>query len=103
MAWSLNYATREFLSVSFDGVSYPQTGWYFRDGNGASPGGVANAADLLQIWLQPYDNNDHYRVDNIIISATPVPLPAAAWMGLVLCGCVGGVGTLRRKLRKPRA
>ena len=100
VAWMLNYDTRQFLNVSFDGVDYPQTGWYFNDSNGPTPGGFAAAADLLRMWLQSYDNNDNYRLDNIVVTALPVPLPAGAWLGLVLLGGIGGVGMIRRKLRR---
>ena len=100
VAWMFNYDTRQFLNVSFDGVDYPQTGWYFNDSNGPTPGGFAAAADLLRMWLQSYDNNDNYRLDNIVVTALPVPLPAGAWLGLVLLGGIGGVGMIRRKLRR---
>ena len=38
-------------------------------------------------------------VQQLVSPATPVPLPAAAWMGLSLLTGIGGVGAIRRKLR----
>ena len=102
VAWEFNYATRQFLNVRFDGVVYPQTGWYFYDWNDSTPGGIATAADLLRVHLLAglYDNNDNYRLDNIVVTALPVPLPAGAWLGLVLLGGMGGAGVIRRRLHR---
>jgi len=36
----------------------------------------------------------------ITVTGGIVPLPAAAWMGLVLISGIGGFGAIRRKLRR---
>ncbi len=89
VAWKLNYATREFYGVQFDNVWVPHNEW-FVDWNGATAGGVAQVADLLSFWLMAYDLNDNWRLDNIVVTATPEPA------SLVLL-TLGGLALARRR------
>lgn len=71
VAWRLNYATRTFTGVRFDGREYPQFNYYFK----YSPG-YAATADALELNLTgPDGNNDVWEVDNVILTSTPVPQP----------------------------
>lgn len=66
VAWRLNYATREFVSVTFDGTQYPQPGWFFAYS--------CNKANLLEIYLAgPDGNNDIWEIDNIVLTSHPIP------------------------------
>lgn len=92
VAWKFNYATNEFLGLEFDGVMYPHPNEWFVDWNGqGTPGGIAEVADLLSFWLMPYDNNDYWKLDNIIVRGE-VPEPSA----MVLLA-LGGFALLRRR------
>lgn len=91
VAWKLNYATNEFLGVEFDGVLYPHTNEWFEDwNNDTTPGGIAEVADLISFWLMPYDNNDYWKLDNIMITGD-VPEPST--IGLLALGALA----LRRR------
>jgi len=66
--WRLNYATREFVSITFDAAQYPQPGWYFAYN--------ATKADLMEIYLSgPDGSNDIWEIDNIVLTSYPVPAP----------------------------
>ncbi len=43
---------------------------------------------------------DDVTVDNAAFGATAVPVPAAAWAGLLLLGGMGAMRTVRRRLRR---
>jgi len=74
VVWKLNYATREFLQVSFDGVQYMQPGWKFADWPG-----FATKADRLELYLAgPDGNNDVWQFDNIVVTTAPAPGPPIA-------------------------
>ncbi len=80
VAWKLNYATREFVYVSLDGVQYQQPGWRFADWPG-----FAEKADRLELYLAgPDGNNDTWQIDNIVVTTSPAPgppVPAATAKG----------------------
>jgi|GEM_PF-992992 len=70
--WRLNYETKEFVAITFDGTQYPQPGWYFQN-YGTSP---ANRADRMELYLNgPDGSNDIWEIDNIILTSTPIPQP----------------------------
>ncbi len=85
VSWTFNYATHDFVEMSFDGTVFPQPGWTFADWPPE-----ANTADLLSMWLQTYDNNDWWTIDNFIITATPEPASLALL-------ALGGLAVLRRR------
>ncbi|MCP4247592.1 MAG: PEP-CTERM sorting domain-containing protein [bacterium] len=90
ISWTLNYASRRLVDVTWDGAPNPHTGWFFYDWNGDGTG-LSDSADLLRMWLQTYDNNDYVQVDNIIITAD-VPEPAT--LSLL---ALGSLAVLRRR------
>ncbi len=90
VSWTFNYATGVFSGVTFDGTEYPHPDEYFVDWNAADPGGIATAGDMLRMWLMGYDNNDYWKIDNYIITATPEPASLALL-------ALGGLVMLRRR------
>ncbi|MGQ9455610.1 MAG: hypothetical protein ACUVRS_12615 [Armatimonadota bacterium] len=66
VAWQLNYATGEFVSVTFDGTQYPQPGWLFAYNS--------QKADLMELYLSgPDGNNDIWEIDNIVLTSRSAP------------------------------
>lgn len=73
-AWTLSNVVEDLIA----GVGGNRYGWF-----------AYNEFSVLA-----FDNS------SLTISSTVIPLPAAAWMGFVLLGGMGGVRAIRRKVRK---
>ena len=58
---------------------------------------LAAAGDSAEVWITFWmdgGEGDYAKFDNVLVTATPVPLPAAAWLfSAALAGLLG----LRRK------
>lgn len=93
VAWTLDYANRRFVKVTFDGTDYLHPTW-FADWNGqGTPGGVADSADWVELRLMADSNppgNDIWRIDNYVLTAVPEPA------SLSLLG-LGVLAALRRR------
>jgi hypothetical protein len=58
---------------------------------------ITEAGGNGYMWFT-FADTDRLAVDNVTM--TVVPLPAAAWAGMVLMGAMGGVAGIKRKLRR---
>jgi hypothetical protein len=54
----------------------------------------------LRIGLHLRDLDEDGQESDSFVNITPVPLPAAAWMGMTLLGSVGGAGYFRRRQQR---
>jgi len=73
VAWTLNFQTREFLAITFDGVVYPHATWFADWNGGGTAGGIADSADWLELRLFADGGNDIWMIDNYVLTATPEP------------------------------
>jgi len=77
-----------------DGVAYRNkrtyTPWVLMDGSEA----------LMYFSAENTAGTDSIGLATAPIGGGVIPLPAAVWMGFVLLGGMGGVGAIRRKVRK---
>ena len=107
----------EWMNLTLSVTPYPgyggsvlTTGWI---GSAMPWLGHYNVAELhhdargltFEAWYENNAWNKWYRVgdtkaDVILPTTTVVPVPGAAWMGLSLLGALGGIRTLRSKLRR---
>ena len=61
-------------------------------------GGFDTRDQTLGWVIEPPETGGGYR--RLDFTSVVIPLPAAAWMGFVMLGGMGGVGAIRRKFRK---
>ncbi len=64
--WVLDFSTRRFVQLTFDGQVIPHGTW-FADWNAGDAGGVADSADWVEVRLFADGNNDVWKLDNYVL------------------------------------
>ena len=106
-AWSVAGEALPFIEYAFDGgvLGEPDSNDDYQFSTtftATAAGSVTFQPRRLDTSLNSSGEHDHgvfLNAFEITPTAVPIPLPAAAWMGLALFGCMAA-STARRKLRK---